>query len=156
MYMDRVRAKKLKRGFTLVELIAAMAILAIIAAIVVPVTLHYIDDTQEVADETYTADVAKWADSCVRSLRNRSELVTSASLAAEINSLYRRDFPYDIGYFDEVDSAAGTPDLSEIRGVSEGASSYVGIYFSGSSVTVYLIKDGAEVESARVFRLLAV
>ena len=57
---------------------------------------------------------------------------------------------------DEVDSAADTPDLSEIRGVSEGASSYVGIYFSGSAVTVYLIKDGAEVESARVFRLLAV
>ena len=87
--MRTFAASKAKRGFTLVELIAAMAILAIIAAIVVPVTLHYIDDTQEVADETYTADVAKWADSCVRSLRNRSELVTSASLAAEINSLYR-------------------------------------------------------------------
>ena len=63
-----------KRGFTLVELLVVIAVMAILASIVVPVTIHYIDDAQQAADTVYTQDVAAWATSVIIDLRARQGL----------------------------------------------------------------------------------
>ena len=72
-----------KRGFTLVELLVVIAVMAILASIVVPVTIHYIDDAQQAADTVYTQDVAAWATSVIIDLRARQG---SDSVGSEADS----------------------------------------------------------------------
>lgn len=156
MYMDRVRAKKLKRGFTLAEMLTVVAILAILASIVAPVTLQYIEQTREKADQVYTSDIAKMADSCVISLKNRSVPINSQSVSNELRALYGTDIPYDIGYIQtgRIGGTAAEPSFENVEGIMEGVSSYVVIYIDGSALTVYLIKDGVEVVDQRQTRLI--
>ena len=52
-----------KRGFTLIELIIVMAILVILAGILVPLTIGYVNDAQEAAIRTELEIVARDAQS---------------------------------------------------------------------------------------------
>lgn len=156
MYMDRVRAKKLKRGFTLAEMLTVIAIMAILASIVTPVTLQYIEQTREKADEVYTSDIAKMADSCVIALKNRSVPINSQTVSNELRSLYGGDIPYDIGYIPtgQIIGGASSPSFENVAGVVEGSTAYFVIYIEGSTLNVYLVKDGAEVTDQRQTRLI--
>ena len=55
--IEKIRAMKNKKGFTLVELIVVLVILAILAALLVPALTGYIDkaNKQKVASEQYGA-----------------------------------------------------------------------------------------------------
>jgi prepilin-type N-terminal cleavage/methylation domain-containing protein len=50
MIMNKLRAMKAKKGFTLVELIVVIAIIAILAAILIPLLGNYISDSQRSAN----------------------------------------------------------------------------------------------------------
>lgn len=154
--MYRARAKKFKRGFTLAEMLTVVAILAILASIIAPVTLQYISQTQERADEVYTSDIAKMADSCVISLKNRSVPINSQTVSNELRALYGSDIPYEIGYIPtgQIIGGASSPSFANVAGVVEGSSSYIVIYIEGSTLNVYLVKDGAEVTDQRQTRLI--
>lgn len=145
-----------RRAFTLVELIVALAILAIMTSIVVPVTIHYVDDARNNADQVYTDDIAKHADSCVIALNSRSEPVNSQTVCAEIKSLYANELPYELGYIPtgEIGSTSD-PDLTKVQGLSEGVTSYFIVYINGSALDVYLVKDGVEVTEQHVSRLIS-
>ena len=155
--MVGARVKKLRRGFTLAELLTVIAIMAILASIVAPVTLQYISQTQERADQVYTSDIAKMADSCVISLKNRSVQINSYTVANELKVLYGNDIPYEIGYVQsgQIIGSTSNPTLSNVEGISSGATNYVVIYIDGTSLNLYLVKDGTEIPDQRQYRLIA-
>ncbi len=150
-----IKRKSSKKGFTLAELIVVVAVMAILAAIVVPVTLHYIDETQSVADTAYTQDVATWAGSCIVGLQERSQPVTAASVRNEISKLYANDFPYEIGYIPSGQiGSISAPNFLNVQEVSDVNGTYVAIYLEGTTLSVYLVKDGAEDTTQRIMRVL--
>ena len=141
--MKNAGVKRFKRGFTLAEMLTVVAILAILASIVAPVTLQYIEQTREKADQVYTSDIAKMADSCVISLKNRSVPINSQSVSNELRALYGTDIPYDIGYIQtgRIGGPAAQPSFENVEGIIEGVSSYVVIFIVGRALNVYLITD---------------
>ena len=155
--MYRARAKKFKRGFTLAEMLTVVAILAILASIIAPVTLQYISQTQERADEVYTSDIAKMADNCAISLNSRGVIVDSQSVCAELESLYGSDIPYEIGYIPtgELAGTEDSPSFANVRGVTEGVNTFIAIYVNDSHLNVYMVKEGVEVTEQRQYRLIA-
>lgn len=156
--MKKRRGVRLKRGFTLAELLTVIAIMAILASIVAPVTLQYISQTQDRADEVYTSDIAKMADNCAISLNSRGILVDSQSVCNELKALYGDDIPYEIGYI-PTGELAGTEDnhsFANVRGVEEGMTTFIVIYVDGSKLNVYMVKDGVEVPEQRQYRVIAV
>ena len=169
-----------KRGFTLVELLVVIAVMAILASIVVPVTIHYIDDAQQAADTVYTQDVAAWATSVIIDLRARQGSdsvgsendsvgdnvesaieVTPANVCREIVRLYGDQFHYALGYYSSGSTDFDDPGLGDDlvfidapEGFDKTTGDFIAIALTSGTLTVYHFKGGSEVTSQRVTRVI--
>lgn len=165
-----------KKGFTLVELLVVIAIMAILAGIVVPTTIHFIDDAQQAANTVYAEDVASWAVSIVLDIRSGGHEIninpdgsatgpsdgniqivtpTAETVCNELIRLYGDDMPYPFAYYASMNGTE--PGSITFPSLGEGAtppSDYIAIAVTGtnanspSTITVKVFEGGTEAQSA--------
>lgn len=118
------KLRKNDKGFTLVELIVVLVILALLAAILVPALLGYIDKAKK--EKNYQA----------------AQEVHTAVQALATESYGKGDKTPTIK-FEDIKSLAGIEDLSEVVVVFKASSTDTKVNFQVSSMSVKFSSDSA-------------
>lgn len=87
MYKVFIKAKKDKRGFTLVELIVVLVILAILAAILVPTLIGYINKARDEKNYSAAQTVRVAAQSVIDEAYGASKLPMTAGTAGKSDTI---------------------------------------------------------------------